>query len=262
MKICPKCSAYNSDDRIFCVDCNEKLGKKLSAVDEQEKFADVNEKMEEMYNKKDPLYVSGFDKVMGITSLAGLLCSVILLVIGGITQRSFDLLWIGIILFVLSSIEALVPKVTWAIEKIRLSFYINSSEDAEPSDFYRLCRKATILILVVVGIIILAVHCLDFRHAPVRKYISDIASAENTGLSSHTKDYINANPEKWEKILSEKDYAVDVFISELEKADNTGIEERLMMDAITEISGKDDLNYTTKDDFLFFYNTYDWEQNS
>ena len=25
MKVCNKCGAYNSDDRMFCVDCNEKL---------------------------------------------------------------------------------------------------------------------------------------------------------------------------------------------------------------------------------------------
>ena len=25
MKVCDKCGAYNSNNRMFCVDCNEKL---------------------------------------------------------------------------------------------------------------------------------------------------------------------------------------------------------------------------------------------
>ncbi len=30
MKLCEKCGAHNSDERMFCVDCSEKLGKPLS----------------------------------------------------------------------------------------------------------------------------------------------------------------------------------------------------------------------------------------
>ena len=176
MKICTKCGAYNSDERIFCVDCSEKLGDKLSAIDEKQTRDSVNEKIEEMYNKKDPLYVSKVDKVMGLVSLIGVLCSVILIVIGKITERSFDFLWVGIIFFLLASVEAFIPKVTWAIEKIRLSFFIRDADNAEPSGFYIVCRKVSIVISVLVGIVIIVVTFLDFRHPPIRKYIADIAA--------------------------------------------------------------------------------------
>lgn len=260
MKICAKCGAYNSDGRIFCIDCNEKLGDKLSSFEEQEARDDVNEKIEKMYNRKDPLYVSNFDKAMGAVSLIGVLCSLILVVIGKITQRSFDFLWVGIIFFLLACIEAFVPKVTWAIEKIRLSFFISDADNAEPSGFYIACRKVTIAISVLVGIVILAVSFLDLRHPPLRKYISDIAATESVAMSSHTRDYISANPEKWQKIIKADDYTVEIFISELEKAEDTGIEEMLMIDAIIEISGRKDISYTNKDDFLFAYYTYGWEK--
>ncbi len=260
MKICTKCGAYNSDERIFCVDCNEKLGDKISAIDEQQARDSVNEKIEKMYNKKDPLYVSKFDKVMGLVSLIGVLCSVILIVIGKVTERNFDFLWVGIVFFLLASVEAFMPKVTWAIEKIRLSFFIRDTDNAEPSGFYIVCRKVSIVISVLVSIVILVVTFLDFRYPPLKKYIADIAATESVALSSHTKDYISANPEKWQKIIKAGDYTVEIFISELEEADNTGLEEQLMMDAIIEISGKEDISYTNKDDFLFAYNTYGWEK--
>ncbi len=44
MKICTKCGAYNSDERVFCVDCSEKLGDKISASDEKQAHDRVNEK--------------------------------------------------------------------------------------------------------------------------------------------------------------------------------------------------------------------------
>lgn len=261
MKVCAKCGAHNSDERNFCVDCNEKLGDKLSAIDEQQMRANMNEKIEEMYNRKDPLYVSTFDKIIGGASLIGLLCTLVLIVISKITERSLDFLWIGVIFFLLASLEAFVPKLTWSFEKLRLSFFINDAENAEPSGFYIACRKAAILISVAVGIAVLTLNLADFSHLPIRKYISEIAETKSVATSSHSNDYINANPEKWKKILSEEDYAVKIFISELKEAEYTGLEEQLMMTAIVEISGREDMVYTSKEEFLFAFYTYGWEEH-
>lgn len=62
MKICCKCGAHNSDERFFCIDCNEKLGSSLSKAEEAKINEDINESLENMYNKRDPLHVSKFDK--------------------------------------------------------------------------------------------------------------------------------------------------------------------------------------------------------
>ncbi len=258
MKICTKCGAYNADERFFCVDCNEKLGDKLSAVDEQQMRDNVNETIEEMVNRNDPLFVSKLDKALGTASLIGALCSLILIVIGKLTQRGFDLLWVGLLFFLLAGIEAFVPKVTWAVEKIRLSFFISDADNAEPSDFYIACRKTAIILSAAVGAVILALNLASFRHPPILQYVSDIAATQSVGLSSHSKDYIEANPEKWQAIVDAGDYTVGVFLSELGKANTTGLEERLMMDAIIEISGRQDLaQIPYKDAFLFVYNAHD-----
>ena len=119
MKVCAKCGAHNSDERSFCVDCNEKLGDKLSTLEEQQMRNNVNKKIEEMYNSKNPLYVSVFDKIIGVVSLIGLLCSLVLVVINKVTERSFEFLWIGVIFFLLASIEAFVPKLTWTESSVQ-----------------------------------------------------------------------------------------------------------------------------------------------
>ncbi len=258
MKICTKCGAYNSDDRKFCVDCSEKLGNVLSASEERQMRDNLNKRMDEMYNRNEPLYVSKFDKAIGAVSIAGILCCAALLIIGKITQRSFELLWAGIIIFLLACVEAFMPKVTWAVRKLRLRFSVSNARIAEPSRFYMYCRKAAVVFMAVMGIVILATNLRDFKHPPIRRYISDIAATESVEAGSSTRDYINANPDKWEKILNEGDYTIGIFVSELEKADSTGLDEWLMMEAVTEISGINDMFYTNKDDFLLVYSTYGW----
>lgn len=167
MKICEKCGAHNSDKRSFCVDCNEKLGDKLSEFEEQQIQEKLDEKMENMYNKRDPFYVSLFDKIIGAISLLGVLCGLVLMIIGKISQRDFEYMWLSAISFLLTSIEAFIPRLTWTIEKMRLGFYINSADDAEPSEFYITCRKAAILLTFCIGVLILVISLFNSKFANI-----------------------------------------------------------------------------------------------
>ncbi len=260
MKVCGRCGALNSDTRFFCVDCCEKLGDAVSDREQGALEQDIDTKLETLYNQNDPLHVSRFDKVMGWLSVIGTAASLILWVIGLFTKRGFDLLWIAVLLFAVSAVEAFVPKLTWGLEKLRLSFYIANADDAEPSMFYKVCRKAGLLICTGVGIVGLIFAAADFRHPPVVAYIADIANTKSVAMSSHSRDYINANPEKWDAILDAGDYAVSVFTEQLQSADQTGLEEVLMMEAICEIKGYHTLPLGDVDTFLFELYTSGWEE--
>ena len=157
MKICEKCGAHNSDQRMFCVDCNEKLGDRLSELQELQFRQDTDVKIEKMYNKNDPLYVSRFDKTVGAISLMGAAVSLVFIIIKLIIGQSTGYLWLGIVLFLLAIVEAFIPKLSWELEKLRLSFYINGTDDLEPSDFYFIGRKISIIVLTLLGIALLAV---------------------------------------------------------------------------------------------------------
>lgn len=147
MKICEKCGARYSDDKTFCVDCNEKLGDKLSAAEEQKIQTNLNHKIEEMYNKRDPLYVSKFDKIIGLVSLVGTAITLLLILIRVFTQQNIALLVCAIIFFLISSLEALLPQVMWELEKMRFSLFVNG--DTEPSDFYLKFRKITVICSII-----------------------------------------------------------------------------------------------------------------
>lgn len=152
MKICKKCGAHYSDDKIFCIDCNEKLSDKLSASEEQEMRENLNRQIEEMHNKRDPLYVSKFDKVIGWISLVGAATALAFVLIRMFTGQKIDFLLYSILFFLLSSVEALVPQISWELEKLRLSFTINGADYAEPSDYYLIGRKIAIISMAVIGI--------------------------------------------------------------------------------------------------------------
>ena len=122
MKICDKCGAHNADNRMFCIDCDETLGDKLSAAEEEKARASVNGKIEKMCNERDPLYVSKFDKIMGSVSAVGAVLSLLLALASIFTQMDGKFLLCAVLFFLISTLEALVPQVTWAIEKFDNKF--------------------------------------------------------------------------------------------------------------------------------------------
>ncbi len=162
MKICDNCGAVNSDERFFCVDCNEKLDDAVSEKERDRIEEGIDSKIENLYNKKDPLYVSRFDKAMGVILILGVLATFVLFVIDIFTGFTSQGLWMALILFVLGIAEAFFPQISWAFEKMRLSFYVNGSDDAEPSDFYRYSRKASLVIFAAVGFALLALNIALF----------------------------------------------------------------------------------------------------
>lgn len=157
MKLCNKCGAYNSDERRSCVDCGATLGEKLSVAEEAEIRKTTGEKIEKLYNRKDPLYVSLYDKIFGLFAVIGAVAFAVLMIINYVNNRADELLLMGFFIMLLGAFEAFVPKFSWALEKLRLGFSIDNADDAEPGVFYFYGRKMFITFTVVFGIILLIV---------------------------------------------------------------------------------------------------------
>lgn len=157
MKICESCGAHNSDSRVFCVDCGTSLGKKISFAQEKkiaEKLDEKMEKMEKMYNSRDPLYVSVFDKIMGISAIACILFSLTLILLKplmNITVSSKDLFYV-IIVFAFGAVDALIPKLSWELEKMRLILLVISNEEPQPTEFYMIGRRIGVTLFIGVGV--------------------------------------------------------------------------------------------------------------
>ncbi len=154
MKICEKCGAHNSDDRIFCIDCSETLPEKLSAKEEQKLRSEISEQIEVMYNKKAPLYVSTFDKIMGVISALGAAATVVFLALCYFTEYTCTPLSLyALLFFVIAVLDAFVPRISWSLEKIRLGFTVNGADDLEPGDLYLSLRRCGIVAFTAFGFV-------------------------------------------------------------------------------------------------------------
>ena len=155
MKICKKCGAHYLDDKQFCTDCDEKLGDALSADEENQIHTELEQHIEKLYNKNDPLYVSKFDKIVGFISLFGGALSLLLTLIYLFINQDFKVALLSFVFFVISTLEALVPQITWELEKMRYSLFVN--DDAEPGGFYLKSRKTAIVIFAILGALALVI---------------------------------------------------------------------------------------------------------
>lgn len=152
MKICEKCGAINTNERFFCADCGEKLPAPVSKAYETEINGRISNTGDRLMRESDPLSVTTFDRITGFVSVGGLL------LVGARLQRfNPELILYSMPFFVVEIISSFLPRMLWFFEKIRLSFTISGSENAEPSDWYLFWRKAGNLLLCVFGFLLLLI---------------------------------------------------------------------------------------------------------
>lgn len=174
MKICRKCGARQRDSRLYCVDCGTRLERRLTAEEEAQEQENLDQTMEKLYNRRDPLFVSLLDRICGWIDLAGFVVLLVLLVLAGAgvfpagkpSSDAVAVVFIGAFFFLIGALEAFFPRVTWAIEQFRMSFWINGAEDAEPSDFYFAARRVTVLLSVAAGLMAIALLLYGLLQTP------------------------------------------------------------------------------------------------
>ncbi len=152
MKICTKCGAHYSDNKMFCIDCNEKLSDKLSKSEEDNIYSNLNKRIDKLYKNSYPIRITEFDRAIGFLSLIGVVISIVFIVINLCTNRSINTYLYSLIFLLLSGVEALLPKLMWKIWRFRLFFIIKGADDAEPSEFYLAIRKIVIVFAAFIGI--------------------------------------------------------------------------------------------------------------
>ena len=155
MKICPKCGVTQSDKRTSCVDCGTRLEDPVSKEIEAKLQAEGEQKLEKLYNKRDPLHRNPFDIVLGCIMAAELVAVIVMSVLYGELYRDVEYLFCGWLFPLIGVIEAFFPKIGWELEKLRMSFSANGADDLTPSDFYLIMRKVGHMVWALLGGLIL-----------------------------------------------------------------------------------------------------------
>lgn len=161
MKLCEKCRCVNTDTRVFCVDCGATLGDKLSDTQEAEHRQKLNDNMENLYNRNDPLYVGLFDKIVGAIAILGCVASIVFPFLWPYTMSGdHPYLW-AFILCAITAVDALFPQLAWGLEKLRMGVWVNGADDLEPSGFYLVGRRIGNAVALALGILLLTLCLLS-----------------------------------------------------------------------------------------------------
>ena len=258
MKICQNCGAYNSDERMFCVDCNEKLSDTVNPEQQKEASAKIEATIEKLYNKKEPLYVSLYDKIVGVSCIV---VSLLLLVFGFVLMfknRGSSLPFWCILLGAIGALEALMPQISWELEKMSLSLRVNNVDDLTPSSFYLRGRKIGAIMCLVVCIVCAVFAAKDVVH-PLVIEIANTLSTSTIGYKNSSVDEITEHfHEEWEEILSGGEYTVSNYLKHLKNANFLGRREEIMIKAIIEIRDLD-MDYRSYTDISHFIADYEYE---
>lgn len=155
MKICLKCGAQQTDNRNFCIDCGEKLGKSIPKKEAENIKLQTEDKIDKLYNKNDTLSVSVPDKIIGLSAIIGAIAASILSIIFKDNSANTPYAVSSVLLFIYCALNALLPKMMWTIEKVRLSFTIKAADNAIPSSFYLIMRKIAVYGCFIFAVIFL-----------------------------------------------------------------------------------------------------------
>lgn len=144
MKICRKCGAAQSDERRMCIDCGETLGPPVDKKTAEEYNKKLGNKVSKLTSSGDFLALKPLDVACGI---AMILCGVASGVIFLFPRFASDGRTLFAMIFVLGivlGLNALLPKLVWLLEKLRLSATVDNTDDLIPSGWYIISRKLAI----------------------------------------------------------------------------------------------------------------------
>lgn len=161
MKLCEKCRCENADTRVFCVDCGATLGEKLSDAQEAIHQENLSDNIEELCNRNDPLYVSPFDKIVGVVALLGCVASIVFPFLWPYTMTDdHPYLW-AFILFACAALDAFIPHLAWGLEKLHVSLWADGAEDLQPGKAYLVGRRIGNAVAVALGALLLGIPLLS-----------------------------------------------------------------------------------------------------
>ncbi len=139
MKLCSSCGAQQNDDRLTCLDCGKPLGASLSTDQEALVERETQIALEKQSRRGDPP-AAGWEKLVGVLSLVGMVGCFLHI---DPADHLLSLL-IAIVLFFISALYALLPKLMWALDRFQARQTLESDDDVGPSDTYVVMRLVMI----------------------------------------------------------------------------------------------------------------------
>lgn len=148
MKFCQSCGTPQKDENRTCIECGAILGESISKGEAMARQREMDEAMKRAAaaSVDDPLALTTLDRVMAGVDLAGLVASVLAILL----LHANEFAYIGLLLFAVAFVDTAFPRINWFFEELRIQMR-SSVTSAEPSDLYLISRKILIIALPVLG---------------------------------------------------------------------------------------------------------------
>ena len=156
MKLCEKCGTPQKDENFRCVECNAILPKPLSDKEEEIIEDQISDYIDDAAERSDDFYVGTREKILIAADILGIIMSFVVMIFFSHKPDGDYICLMCAFLFALGAIHTAFPKLGWALEKIRLSRYVDTY-DLSPSDWYITSQK-----IMKIAIPVIAALCLLF----------------------------------------------------------------------------------------------------
>lgn len=153
MKFCQSCGTPQKDENRTCIECGALLGEPISKAEAMARQREMDESLKRAAaaSVDDPLALTTLDRVIAGLDLAGIVLSVLALLLLHANEFAF---W-GLALFAAAFVDTAFPRINWFFEELRIQMRSDVTS-AEPSDWYLISRKILIIALPVLGALALA----------------------------------------------------------------------------------------------------------
>lgn len=196
MKKCGKCGAVQNDGRTTCIDCGAVLDSPLDKISAENAEAELNGRLDNLYEKTEDFYVSVSDRILGIVSIILAVVMIVILNMANVQKsalrdeyasaennniltpsymlsadeqllsdrivelnKTAETALIGIISLVFAIPVFLFPKIVWYIDTLRYRLWFSDC-DPHPSFFALFMYKTLKYLLFSAGVILCAVSII------------------------------------------------------------------------------------------------------
>lgn len=180
MKLCEKCGTPQKDENFRCVECNAILPKPLSEEDEEIIEDQISDYIDNAAERSDDFYIGTHEKILIAADILGFILSfVVMIFFSPKSDGDAICLWCAV-LFALGAVNTAFPKLSWALEKLRLSRYVDTY-DLSPSDWYITSQKIMKIAVPVIGALILLFVAFESGTSPSGTHIGTEVIQTETG---------------------------------------------------------------------------------
>lgn len=178
MKLCEKCGTPQKDENFRCVECGAILPKPLSDKEEEIIEDQISDYIDDAADRSDDFHVGTREKLLIAADILGFIMSFVVMIFFSDKSEGDYICLMTALLFALVAVNTAFPKLSWALEKIRLSRYVDTY-DLSPSDWYVTSQKIMKIAIPVIAALFLLFVAFESGTSPSGTYIgSDVIHTE------------------------------------------------------------------------------------